>query len=1138
VENGTKAIPVLRSEEHSAEFDEEGNLLIADAEDWETFCYVIDKGRTNIGAKLTEDVVLTAQSSMAGRDGGKFSGIFDGCGHTLTLNYVASEEHAAPFRFVDGARIMRLTTDGTVTTSRKYGSGLVGDSVGSVYIANCNSAVTINSTVEGDGTHGGLIATASSGSVYFRDCEFTGSMLGEDTNCCGGFIGWRNSASVYYYNCLFAPAEMTVSSEGSATFHRNSSSISGSNNWYRQAFGATVQGSNGTGKTAAELKNSLGVCWTAEDDELLLDTEHVNIANGSFSGLNGYYPVTGAAIEPKPTVTVNGITLTEGKDFNYRYENNVAVGTARVTAVAADTGIYVGSFYSEFRVEAIEGECGSGLTWSYDLDSKILTIAYTEGEGTTGAMEEFGYNNAPWHNYQGECTAVVLPEGLTSIGSYAFYNFDRLTGITIPDGVTSIGSNAFSDCDSLANVTIPDGVTSIGSSAFYYCGGLKSVTIPASVTSIGGSAFYNAYNLKDVYLEHTLNAPTVENNTFIYVTSNLWIKTEAVFDGVYGAFGGGTWTLRSNSINDLSDGRIAVIGGVIGAYEETGEAIIPVPTVTLFGTVLTEGVDYTVRYGANVSGTGSVTITGIGDYSGVQTKTFMILGSTVSYLDENGETRSRAVSDCTVYDGRNALTDGWYLMCGDTANRRVTVTGDVKIILMDGVTQRIPKGITVNEGNTLTIYAQSAVDETGGVAAEQQSCGKLIVDGVETCYAGIGGTTYTSYGTIIINGGVIEATGGKHVNWNDSGAGIGGGYVSGNGTVTINGGYVRAIGGQTAAGIGSGDESSSYNGGTITINGGIVHAIGGYAAGIGAGNSAGDVGTVTINGGYVTAEGSYSGIGVGSNTYKNGTVTINGGVVNAVRLYSSSSYPGIGGSNVTVTLGWTEATDSISATSYKGTVSFAEGKEFRYADSGEEVTLPIADGKTIVPYMGMTVTGPNDVSVTAGEDAEFTVTVTGGYGQRSYQWKQYDAAEGAWFDLEDETGATLTISEVTVEQNGAKYVCVVTDGSGSVTSGEAVLAVAAAPAVIFEITEQPVDYEGEIGDEVSFTVAATGEGLSYQWQYSSDGGATWKASGLPGNATATLTTQLTETRLVYRFRCVVTDANGGTVTSDIVRMRR
>ena len=79
---------------------------------------------------------------------------------------------------------------------------------------------------------------------------------------------------------------------------------------------------------------------------------------------------------------------------------------------------------------------------------------------------------------------LVIPDGVTSIGSGAFYECSGLANVTIPDSVTNIGYNAFFGCSSLTSVSIPDGVTSLR--AFSGCSGLASVTLPESITSIGG----------------------------------------------------------------------------------------------------------------------------------------------------------------------------------------------------------------------------------------------------------------------------------------------------------------------------------------------------------------------------------------------------------------------------------------------------------------------------------------------------------------------------------------------------------------------------------------------------------------------------------------------------------------------------
>ena len=79
-------------------------------------------------------------------------------------------------------------------------------------------------------------------------------------------------------------------------------------------------------------------------------------------------------------------------------------------------------------------------------------------------------------------TELEIPNTITEIKAYAFYNCDSLTSIEIPDSVTYIGNSAFSDCDSLTSITIPDSVTSIGYDAFYGCSSLTSITFEEAST--------------------------------------------------------------------------------------------------------------------------------------------------------------------------------------------------------------------------------------------------------------------------------------------------------------------------------------------------------------------------------------------------------------------------------------------------------------------------------------------------------------------------------------------------------------------------------------------------------------------------------------------------------------------------------
>ena len=95
-------------------------------------------------------------------------------------------------------------------------------------------------------------------------------------------------------------------------------------------------------------------------------------------------------------------------------------------------------------------------------------------------------------------TNLVIPDSVTEIKDYAFYNCYSLTSVTIGNSVTSIGYYAFAYCDSLTSVTIGNSVTSLGEYAFAYCGSLTSVTIGNGVKSIGSYAFFNCTGLDSI----------------------------------------------------------------------------------------------------------------------------------------------------------------------------------------------------------------------------------------------------------------------------------------------------------------------------------------------------------------------------------------------------------------------------------------------------------------------------------------------------------------------------------------------------------------------------------------------------------------------------------------------------------------
>ena len=135
--------------------------------------------------------------------------------------------------------------------------------------------------------------------------------------------------------------------------------------------------------------------------------------------------------------------------------------------------------------------------WAFNGCSSLTSVVIPEGVTSIG---DWAFNGCS------SLTSVVIPEGVTSINDGAFYKCSSLTSIVIPEGVTYIGREAFRYCSSLTSVVIQEGVTSIGASAFCYCSSLASVVIPESVTSIGTGAFSSCSSLTSIVIPESVTS--------------------------------------------------------------------------------------------------------------------------------------------------------------------------------------------------------------------------------------------------------------------------------------------------------------------------------------------------------------------------------------------------------------------------------------------------------------------------------------------------------------------------------------------------------------------------------------------------------------------------------------------------------
>ena len=203
------------------------------------------------------------------------------------------------------------------------------------------------------------------------------------------------------------------------------------------------------GASMMEIKDGVLIkCDKNVKGHLVIPAGVTQIRNGAFSGCSG----------------LTSITIPDS-----------------VTSIEPMAFLGCNSLSSIYYTGDIESWCG--ITWQGAIMLSGLTL-YIGGDKVAGE--------------------IVIPDGTTSISSYAFAHQADITSIKIPGSVTKIGWHAFDGCTCLTSVKIPKGVTSMGNSAFSGCVGLTSVIIPDSVTSIGEEAFSDCGNLTSIKYAGTI----------------------------------------------------------------------------------------------------------------------------------------------------------------------------------------------------------------------------------------------------------------------------------------------------------------------------------------------------------------------------------------------------------------------------------------------------------------------------------------------------------------------------------------------------------------------------------------------------------------------------------------------------------
>ena len=160
-------------------------------------------------------------------------------------------------------------------------------------------------------------------------------------------------------------------------------------------------------------------------------------------------------------------------------------GLTSVTIPDSVTEIGYGAFWVCSGLTSIHFQ-GTREQWEnvdkgdeWDEDTGDYVVHCSDGDYEVEDCEDLEIEDGVLVEYFGDGGDVVIPNGVTSIGEFAFANHSELTSVTIPDSVTEIYDLAFRNCSGLTSISIPESVTSIEGCPFDYCSGLTSIEVDA-----------------------------------------------------------------------------------------------------------------------------------------------------------------------------------------------------------------------------------------------------------------------------------------------------------------------------------------------------------------------------------------------------------------------------------------------------------------------------------------------------------------------------------------------------------------------------------------------------------------------------------------------------------------------------------
>ena len=795
--------------------------------------------------------------------------------------------------------------------------------------------------------------------------------------------------------------------------------------------------------------------------------------------------------------------------LGHDYESVVTSPVSSVYSYITHTCVRCGDSYIDNVTvpgSIANGTCGDTLFWAV-TETGILHI-FGEGE-----MVNYEIAEAPWFRYEQQFQHAVIHKGVTTIGVYAFYNHIGLISVEIQDSVTTIGERAFYLCEGLTSVEIPDSVTTICDLAFYQCTSLTSLEIPNSVITIGNRPFQNCKNLESIYVDDdNLYFSSDSNGILFNKQQTTLIHAPQAISGDYtipdGVIEIGSYAFAESnsltsveipaSVNTIGDLAFFLCSSLKGIYVDENNHNFSNDS---YGVLFDKQQTVLVKAPTTISGVYAIpaSVTAIGDYAfyNCRSLTSINIPSNVATIGNYAFYFCVSMESIDIRGG-------------------VTTIGDYAFGYTGLTSVEIPEGVTTIGQNAFTYCVSlESVSIPGSVTTfgdfAFQNCEALtrveILDGVTK----IG--RYAFSHCVSLKSVSIPAS----VTIIDESAFSSCEALA---SVEISDG-VAVIGRDTFA--------RCFNLASVKIPASVISI-----------NDSAFSWCTSLR--EITFYGKAPTFGVTS--FRNVTATVyypaidSTWTVEVMQNYGGTltweaytpectdhAYEAVVTEPTCIEQGYTTYTCSVCGHSYVD--DYVDALGHNYVDGACTRCGEKDPNATVIAITSQ----PTDYVGLVGDTATFTVVAEGK--ELKYQWYFYDIAASEWKKSPGNTFATISV-EFKAYRNNQEYRCEITDANENTVTTDIVKLVA--KEVDLSILSHPVDYVGSVNDNVSMEVEASGNGLTYQWYFSDDGGVTWAKSGSPGFATANLQPILRAYRDGYKFYCLVTDIFGNTVQSDVASM--